>query len=208
MQISFDLGTMSFSDGQVNGKSLYKNLTDVVRRLQEENPRSEKQDDSKMMEKIQAKIKRGKKLTSKEETYLKEHNPELYQQYLRIRRMAEALEHRLENAKSKEEVNDIIFQSINSVSDKDPYKTAIVAAMDEVVKDFKKTDGYNNLPSSNEEIEEGRKVKAKKGKGKPEDEDDTVSSLTENSHEEEFDAMSWTPLQEVIDALPTFNMQS
>lgn len=197
MQISFDLGTMSFSDVKTNGKSISKNLTDVVRKLQEESSPSEKQDDSKMMEKIQAKIKRGKKLTSKEETYLKEHNPELYQQYLRIRRMAEALEHRLENAQSKEEVNDIIFQSINSVSDKDPYKAAIVAAMDEVIKEFKKSDGYKNLPSSDEEIEEGRRKTTNSEKDKSED-----------SEEEEFDAMSWTPLQEVIDALPTFNMQS
>ena len=205
MQISFDLGTMSFSDVNTNGKSISKNLTDVVRKLQEESSPSGKQDDSKMMEKIQAKIKRGKKLTSKEETYLKEHNPELYQQYLRIRRMAEALEHRLENAQSKEEVNDIIFQSINSVSDKDPYKAAIVAAMDEVIKEFKKSDGYKNLPSSDEEIEEGRRARAKKAKEKSEDEDGVFSLEVE---EEEFDAMSWTPLQEVIDALPTFNMQS
>ena len=205
MQISFDLGTMSFSDVKTNGKSISKNLTDVVRKLQEESSPSGKQDDSKMMEKIQAKIKRGKKLTSKEETYLKEHNPELYQQYLRIRRMAEALEHRLENAQSKEEVNDIIFQSINSVSDKDPYKAAIVAAMDEVIKEYKKSDGYKNLPSSDEEIEEGRRARAKKAKEKSEDEDGVFSLEVE---EEEFDAMSWTPLQEVIDALPTFNMQS
>lgn len=197
MQISFDLGTMSFSDVKTNGKSISKNLTDVVRKLQEESSPSEKQNDSKMMEKIQAKIKRGKKLTSKEETYLKEHNPELYQQYLRIRRMAEALEHRLENAQSKEEVNDIIFQSINSVSDKDPYKAAIVAAMDEVIKEYKKSDGYKNLPATNEEIEEGRRKTTNSEKDKSED-----------SEEEEFDAMSWTPLQEVIDALPTFNMQS
>ncbi|MBE5915905.1 MAG: hypothetical protein E7273_03590 [Pseudobutyrivibrio ruminis] len=205
MQISFDLGTMSFSDVKTNGKSISKNLTDVVRKLQEESSPSEKQDDSKMMEKIQAKIKRGKKLTSKEETYLKEHNPELYQQYLRIRRMAEALEHRLENAQSKEEVNDIIFQSINSVSDKDPYKAAIVAAMDEVIKEYKKSDGYKNLPATNEEIEEGRRVRAKKAKEKSEDEDEVFSLEVKK---EEFDAMSWTPLQEVIDTLPTFNMQS
>lgn len=205
MQISFDLGTMSFSDVKTNGKSISKNLTDVVRKLQEENSPSGKQDDSKMMEKIQAKIKRGKKLTSKEETYLKQHNPELYQQYLRIRRMAETLEHRLENAQSKEEVNDIIFQSINSVSDKDPYKAAIVAAMDEVIKEYKKSDGYKNLPATNEEIEEGRRARAKKAKEKSEDEDEVFSLEVEK---EEFDAMSWTPLQEVIDALPTFNMQS
>ena len=63
MQISFDLGTMSFSDVKTNEKSISKNLTDVVRKLQEESSPSENQDDSKMMEKIQAKIKRGNKLT-------------------------------------------------------------------------------------------------------------------------------------------------
>ena len=149
MQISFDLGTMKLNNESKSGQYVSNQLTDVVRRLKEQSTMANKEDDSKMMEKIQAKIKRGKKLTSKEETYLKEHNPELYQQYVRIRKMAEALEQQLKNANSKEEVNDIIFKSINGVSDKDPFKAAIVAAMDEVIKDFKKSDGYKNLPDKN-----------------------------------------------------------
>lgn len=206
MQISFDLGTMKLNNESKSGQYVSNQLTDVVRRLKEQSTMANKEDDSKMMEKIQAKIKSGKKLTSREESYLKQHNQELYMQYLRIRRMAEALEHQLENANSKEEVNDIIFHAVNGISDKDPYKAAIVAALDEVIKDFKKSDGYNNLPTTNEEIEKGRKAKAEKGNKKPEDGDEIVSLESENNNED-FDAMSWSPLQEVIDAMPTFNMQ-
>ena len=207
MQISFDLGTMKLNNESKSGQYVSNQLTDVVRRLKQQSTRSNKEDDSKMMEKIQAKIKSGKKLTSREESYLKQHNQELYMQYLRIRRMAEALEHQLENADSKEEVNDIIFHAMNGISDKDPYKAAIVAALDEVIKDFKKSDGYNNLPATNEEIEKGRKAKAEKGNKKTEDGDEIVSLESENNNDD-FDAMAWSPLQDVIDAMPTFDMQS
>ena len=205
MQISFNLGTVSLNDGHATGQSVSNQLSDVVRGLREQASKSEKQDDSKMMEKIQAKIKSGKRLTSKEETYLKEHNPELYQQYLRIRKMAEALEHQLEKADSKEEVNDIIFHALNGISDKDPYKAAIVAAMDEVIKEFKKSDVYKNLPENEEKIEEGRKARTNKVKEKSKEEDEQVAL---DVAEDDFDAMAWTPLQEVIDAMPVFNMQS
>ena len=204
MQISFNLGTISFNDGHATGQSVSNQLSDVVRGLREQASKSEKQDDSKMMEKIQAKIKRGKKLTSKEETYLKEHNPELYQQYVRIRKMAEALEHQLEKADSKEEVNDIIFHALNGISDKDPYKAAIVAAMDEVIKELKKSDGYKNLPDKKEDVTED-KIKTKK---RAKDEDDKGILGNGNDEEDDFDVMAWTPLQEVIDAMPVFNMQS
>lgn len=205
MQISFDLGTMKLNNESKSGQYVSNQLTDVVRRLKEQSTMANKEDDSKMMEKIQAKIKSGKRLTSKEETYLKEHNPELYQQYLRIRRMAEALEHQLEKADSKEEVNDIIFHALNGISDKDPYKAAIVAAMDEVIKEFKKSDGYKNLPENEEKIEDGRKARVNKVKEKSKEENEQVAL---DVAEDDFDAMAWTPLQEVIDAMPVFNMQS
>lgn len=204
MQISFDLGTMKLNNESKSGQYVSNQLTDVVRRLKEQSTMANKENDSKMMEKIQAKIKSGKRLTSKEETYLKEHNPELYQQYLRIRRMAEALEHQLEKADSKEEVNDIIFHALNGISDKDPYKAAIVAAMDEVIKEFKKSDGYKNLPDKKEDVTED-KIKTKK---RAKDEDDKGTLGNGIDEDDDFDVMSWTPLQEVIDAMPVFNMQS
>ena len=204
MQISFDLGTMILNNESKSGQYVSNQLTDVVRRLKEQSTMANKEDDSKMMEKIQAKIKSGKRLTAKEETYLKEHNPELYQQYLRIRRMAEALEHQLEKADSKEEVNDIIFHALNGISDKDPYKAAIVAAIDEVIKEFKKSDGYKNLPDKKEDVAED-KIKTKKREKNVADKGILGNG---NDEDDDFDAMAWTPLQEVIDAMPVFNMQS
>ena len=109
INISYSITTNAFSTPAPN-QSISQQLANTVRKLQEEANNSNKQSDEKMEARIQAKIKSGKKLTSKEETYLKEHNPELYMQYLRIRKMAQCLEDRLKHAKSKEEVNDIIFQ--------------------------------------------------------------------------------------------------
>ena len=63
--------------------------------------------EQKMDEKIQAKLKAGRKLTKEEEDYLKQTNPQLYQQYKRIRAMVNAMEEKLKNATSKEEANDI-----------------------------------------------------------------------------------------------------
>lgn len=202
MEISFDLGTMSFKNNSIEGQTVSAHLTNVVRKLQEEASDSNSKEDSKLMEKIQAKIKSGKKLTKKEESYLKEHNPELYQQYLRIRRMAENLEHQLKTAQSKEEVNDIIFFAYNSISDKDEYKTAIIAALDEVVREFKKTDAYASLPANNDEIEESRKSNRNEAKGLDQETDN------DSIGEDDFDVMAWSPLQEVIDSMPTLDLQS
>ena len=197
MQISFNLGTMSFKNVEAEGKSLSMQISDVIRKVHDEARDANGEGDSKKMAEIQAKIKRGKKLSSKEETYLKEHNPELYMQYQRIRKMVEAMENRLKNAKSKEEVNDIVYQSINSVSDKDPYKEAIVAAREEAVKEFKKSDVYKKLPATSDEANEAQNKNTNK-----QNEEDS------EEEEDEFDPMSWTPLQEVIDAMPSFDFQS
>ena len=79
-------------------------------------PESDMQEEEKqkMDEKIQAKLKAGRKLTKEEEDYLKQTNPQLYQQYKRIRAMVNAMEEKLKNATSKEEANDIIYFSISS----------------------------------------------------------------------------------------------
>ena len=168
-------------------------ITTTIMQLQGHNGDSTQESDERMMAKIRAKVKRGKKLSSKEETYLKTHDPELYLQYMRIRKMAKCLENQLKNANSKEEVNDIIYQFMNSVPDKDPYKDAIINALEEVVKEFKNSDAFQKLPATSEEG--------------PKDESSSKDSEDEDS-EDSFDPMSWSPLQEVIDAMPTFDASS
>ena len=168
-------------------------ITTTVRQLQGNNNDSAQESDERMMAKIRAKVKRGKKLSSKEETYLKTHDPELYLQYMRIRKMAKCLENQLKTANSKEEVNDIIYQFMNSVPDKDPYKDAIINALEEVVKEFKNSDAFQQLPATSEEGSEN---------------ESSAKDSEDEDSEDSFDPMSWSPLQEVIDAMPTFDASS
>ena len=153
--------------------------------------------DEKMMAKITAKLKAGKKLTTKEAHYLQQANPELYRQYLRIQKMAKAVENQLKNAKSKEEANDVILHAFSCVSDKDPYKEYVVAAINEVIKNFTSSDEYQKLPDT---IEDAKK--AHKSHKEPDDKDEDDDSLSDDGS---FDPMSWSPLQDVIDSMPTFD---
>jgi hypothetical protein len=153
-------------------------------------------DKEKMNARIYAKLKFGKKLSAKEEQYLRSTNPQMYAQYMRIRAMADSMENRLKHAKSKEEANDIITSAINGVSDKDPYKQYVVAALNETAKKFENSDAYAKLPNKKED------ARNRNGSGQTNDEQDFATDS------DDFDLMSWSPLQEVIDAQPTFNMQA
>ena len=185
------------NDSKKDKVRLGEEIASKIREQVRESSNDKSQNDEKMMRKIMAKLKSGKKLTTKEENYLKQHNPELYLQYLRIRRMAEALESRLKNADSKEEVNDIIMESLSAISDKDPYKEYIIAALDEVAKEFKNSDGYEALPATSEEASE-KAGSSGKSEGKNDSSDDKNS-------EDDFDPMSWSPLQEIVDSMPTID---
>lgn len=202
INITYSITTNTFS-APASNQSISQQLINTIRKLQEEANNSNKQSDEKMEARIQAKIKSGKKLTSKEETYLKEHNPELYMQYLRIRKMAQYLEDRLKHAKSKEEVNDIIFQTFNSISDKDEYKEAIINALNEVVKDFQHSDAFQKLPATNEEALNHNNSKNPNSNDEGNNTDDRIEPS-----EDDFDPMTWSPLQDVINAMPTFDMSS
>ena len=199
MNAGIKLESIQFGVTNDKGKDLSRlgaDIAETIRLKTQESEKDKGENDEKMMTKIMAKIKRGKKLSSKETTYLKEHNPELYLQYLRIRRMADALESQLKSASSKEEVNDIIMFSMGSISDKDPYKEFIIAALNEVVKEFKNSDAYSVLPSQSEEAcDEKKASRDKKQEGDSE----------EAGEEDNFDPMSWSPLQEIVDSMPTFD---
>ena len=180
--------------GQNSEDNLGCQLAATIRKNIEASKNHSEQNDEKMMNKIMAKLKNGKKLSQKEETYLKQHNPELYLQYIRIRRMAEAMADQLKHANSKEEVNDIIMQSMSAISDKDPYKEYIVAALNEVAKEYKNSDAYMELPATSED------ANIKKESSQNDDED----SFSNDDSDDDFDPMSWSPLQELVDTMPTF----
>jgi hypothetical protein len=152
------------------------------------------EDKEKMRARIEAKLKSGKKLSSREEQFLKETDPQMYMQYQRIRAMADSMASRLKHAKTKQQANDIITTSMSSVSDKDPYKEYVLAAMSETAKEFKKSSGYNRLPGTDCDLN-----KKKKGSANLNFEADA------DGPEDDFDPMSWTPLQDIIDSMPTFH---
>jgi hypothetical protein len=136
----------------------------------------------KMRARIEAKLKSGKKLTSEEEQFLKETDPQLYMQYKRIRAMADNMASQLKHAKTKQQANDIITTSLSSVSDNDPYKEYVLAAMNEVAKEFKKSPEYSRLPEKDSDLNKNK-----------------------TASDDDFDPMAWTPLQEIIDSMPTFH---
>lgn len=112
--------------------------------------------------KIMQKLRSGKKLTSEEMNYLRVKNPQLYAQAARVQAMRENLKKQLENCRSKEEVEKVYGNSVSMVGKDDPMKEAIVAAYDDVMKEFKKTDKYQALPQKEEDADE-KAVKSEKG---------------------------------------------
>lgn len=112
--------------------------------------------------KIMQKLRSGKKLTSEEMNYLRVKNPQMYAQAARVQAMRENLKNQLENCRSKEEVEKVYGNSVSMVSKNDPMKEAIVAAYEDVTKEFKKTDKYQALPQKEEDADE-KTVKKEKG---------------------------------------------
>ena len=103
------------------------------------------------MAQIMAKLKSGKKLSAEEMRFLQSENPVLYQQAARVQSMRDSLETRLAHCNSKNEASDIYSSAMSSISDSDPMKEYVVAAYQDVMKEFKQSDDYRNLPQNEEE---------------------------------------------------------
>ena len=107
--------------------------------LQRQDPDTQEEKKQEMLSRIMGKLKSGKKLSAKELDFLRRTDPILYAHALRVQRMAEALKQQLSHAKSKQEANDMITSAIAGVSDKDPDKEYLLAAYNEVSKNFHKS---------------------------------------------------------------------
>ena len=93
-------------------------------------------------------------------------------------------------AEESEEANRIVSTAVSGISDDDPDKEYIVAAVNRVSDEFHKSGAYSRLPGTQESAEK-RKQKKKNG----------ISFKREDEKEE---LMNWSPLQEVVEKLPTF----
>lgn len=152
-------------------------------------------EDKKQMEAaILHKLEAGKKLSAKEIAYLKKNNPLLYMKYLRVQKMAEAMREQLKHVRSKQQANVVIGRSIAGVSERDPDKRYIVAAMREVAKEFTHSRAYAKLPDTEQEA---------RSKGKRRE-----NQFGDEASEEQNKLLSWSPLQEIIDLQPTFTCEA
>lgn len=156
--------------------------------MRKQNSDAQEKNNSEMLSRIMSKLKNGKKLSAKELDFLRRNDPVLYAHALRIQRMADALKQQLSNAKSKQEANDKFTIAVSSVSDKDPDKEYLLAAYNEVAKEFHRSPAYQRLPATPKE--------AKKKK-------QTTQNASIAPSGEKEDLLLWSPLQELIDEAPT-----
>lgn len=119
-------------------------------------------DEEKLKEKydatIQTKLQYGKRLTAEELRYLKKYNPIMYAHAMRIETKRCAVEQSLKNANSKQEVEEIQFRAMSTINKKDPVKEYMVAAVQDAVKEFKKTSAYKSLPEVEEKDKKNKKA--------------------------------------------------
>jgi hypothetical protein len=104
--------------------------------------------------KIKQKIQNGKKLTASEMNYIREKDLIAYTHILRVQTKRDCYLKKLNNCKSKKEVQEAFDSEMSGIHDKDPDKVAIMRAVDDATKEFRKTSEYRSLPEkSKEELE-------------------------------------------------------
>lgn len=153
-------------------KEKMKNLLDPTSGMSDE-------DKAKYEQKINQKIKNGEKLTSTEMNYLRIKSPYVYALISRVQLQRQALEDKLKNCRSKEEVEEAYNFAISHIAKDDPAREPLQAAYDNVTKEFKKSSEYKNLPRKTDNKDKKEKI------------------VTENSKAEEFEAESkYLPLDD------------
>lgn len=118
-------------------------------------------------QKIMAKLKSGKRLTSQEMSYLRLHNPTLYEIAVRVEQERQALRTRLKACKSKEEVQQVVsgqMEVIRAMKEAgDPATEYMTAMVEHEVKTLRESHAYAKLPDT---IEEARRKKKQQIKEK------------------------------------------
>lgn len=107
--------------------------------------------------KIQQKIKNGAKLSAKEMAYIRRTNPYIYQQVVRVQQRREALKEQLRHCRTKEEAQQVMSNVMTSISDKDPARDAMIAAVQNVSQQFRDSEVYQKLPDTKEDLKKAKK---------------------------------------------------
>ena len=104
-----------------------------------------------------------------------------YAKAAKVQVLRESLKKQLKSATSKEKAADIYTQAMSRISEDDPARKEIMAAYDDVYKEFRKSDEYKALPNTEKEAKEkAANNKNKNAQGWEEKEDnDTEMSVGE-----------------------------
>ncbi len=182
-------------DMDIKSAMTLKEACDKIMEKTKEVPKMTEEKKQERLRKIMAKLKSGIKLTDEDLSFLKSVDRILYMQALRVQKMAEDLENDLKHAKSKEEADRIISHAMAGISDKDPDREYLVASVNRISTEFRRSKQYHRLPVTEKE---GDKKKKTDGKNpfKAEDEENAKT-----------DQYAWSPIQEVLERMPIFNAQ-
>ena len=172
-------------------------LADYIKKSVDETEKYTNDERAEKEAKIVRKLKMGGKLTKEELRFLQKVNPILYSQAMRVEALAKAVEEQVKHAKSKEEANRIVSTAIGGISKEDPAREYIFAAIDRISTNMRKSPGYSRLPNTEEEAKRTRRTKSQINFKDEEDNEDNSDG---------FDISGWSPLQEIIDVMPKFEV--
>ena len=136
----------------------------------------------KFVQKLYRKLESGKKLSADEMQYLRKNDPVTYAKAAKVQVLRESLKKQLKSATSKEKAADIYTQAMSRISEDDPARKEIMAAYDDVYREFRKSDEYKALPNTEKEAKEkaaNNNNKNKNAQGWEEKEDDDTEMSVE-----------------------------
>lgn len=116
------------------------------------------EEQQKFQAKIENKIKSGAKLSQKEMNYLCKYNPYMYHQMVRVQQKREALKERLKHCRTKEEAQRAIGDAFTTINKEDPAREAMVAAVQNVSRQFCSSNAYQKLPNTEEDLKRLKKM--------------------------------------------------
>ena len=124
---------------------------------------SEMTEDEKRLyeQRIIQKMREGRRLSAKELSYLRLHNPELYKVAIRVELSRKMLRNSLKKCRSKDEVRNVVmnqFSALRSMKDGDPAKEYMAAMIRKELSDFRKSREYAQLPEKTEHNAKERKL--------------------------------------------------
>ena len=170
-----DMNTMKPADL----RQYFKCIEDKIKKT-EFTPEEQKANKEKT-DKIKAKLKAGKKPTSKDMAFLQNTNFDAYIHALRVQQTRKNIVSALKHAKSKAQANLIIARALGSIDERDPDKEILIAAINDISDKFKKSTAYQHLPETDRDAKKKDRVNQFSDDAEDDDEDDETDDFNDKS---------------------------